>query len=363
MISFNDAKNLGIAILAVIGGFQVILAFLETLCRIIPNLNNQRVRLWRFLAEKWSFKKLEKKAIASDIENTVNEVVLNLRNELPNSWLSKAAIKWVDREIKEDDLSDGEMILRIRPLESQDTNLMNGVYVFFSKALFPETKEIIPLSIRKAAALQISRRTISNSKPFLTERFEKGILECAIKNDPAIVEYIEKYNRIDNKGFFTGSFLREIHEIATRAQFKELRNQMLEEVKGVLFHIEEFVGNIGNLRTIKWSRNGPATSYSFLLVAKPYHDGVDVYIKRVREKFSKGVERIYVMGTSQEKRFVEKVISEIAKLPECRLVEIFKLHKDYRGDRNGIGALFVKGGYDAATEQKIDSFFSDGIQQ
>ena len=363
MITLNDAKNLGIAILAVIGGFQVLLAFLETLCRIIPSLNNYRVRFWRFLAEKWSFKKLEKKAIASDIENTVNEVVMNLKNELPSSWLSKAAIKWVDREIKEDDLSDGEMILRIRPLENQDINLINGVYIFFSKALFPDTKEIIPLSIRKAAALQISRRTIANKKPFLSQQFEKGILESAIKNDSTIVEYIEKYNRIDSKGFFTGTFLREIHEIANRARFQELRNKMTEEIGGVVAHIEYFVRNIGNFNTIKWSRMGPATSYSFLLVAKPFHNGVEAYIKRVKDAFNKGVERIYVMGTNQEKGFVEKVISEIARLPECRLVEIFKLHKDYRGNRNGIGALFVKGGYDGETEQKINGFFGDEVQQ
>lgn len=81
------------------------------------------------------------------------------------------------------------------------------------------------------------------------------------------------------------------------------------------------------------------------------------------EKFGKGVERIYVMGTSQEKNFVKKVISEIAKLPECRLVEIFKLHRDYREDRNGIGALFIKGGYDGEAEQKINGFFSNEGQQ
>jgi len=363
MITLNDVKNIGIAILAVIGGFQVVLAFLEGLFRVIPSLNNYRVRFWRFLAEKWKFKKLEKKAISSEIENAVNEVVMNLQSELPTGWLSKAAIKWVDKEIKEEELVDGEMILRMRPLDSQDANLMTGIYFFFSKALFPETKEIIPLSIRKAAALQITRRTISNKKPFLTQKFEKGILESAVKNDPAIVEFMEKYECIDSKGFFTGAFLREIHEIATRSRFKELRNEMLGEVKGVLWHIKDFVDNIGVFNTSKWSRKGPATSYSFLLVANPAHINVDPYIKRVREKFDQGVERIYVLGAAREKGFVEKVISEIAKMPECRLVEIFKLHRDYRGDRNGIGALFVKGGYNEETEQQINGFFSEESQE
>lgn len=365
MIWIDFLKSLTIKdILAFVGGAAIVLGFIETLFRVVPHFGKLRTMFWGFLARKWKYKRLEKKAIASEIEDTVNEVVMDLQAELPRGWISKAVIKWVDRDIKEEDLTDGEMILRIRPMSSQDVNLINGIYFFFTKALFPETKEIIPQIIRKATALQIARRTISDKKPFLTDKFEKGILESSVKTDPAIVEFIERFEDIDNKGFFTGSFLREIHEIATRSQFKELRNKIGDEIKSVLEHIKEFAVNIhGDLPESGWSRKGPATSYGFLLVAQPYHGGVDPYLKRVRERFQDGIERIYVMGTSQEKRFVEKVISAVAKLPECRLVEIFKLHRDYRGDRDGVGALFVKGGYNKETEKEIEGFFNEEAGQ
>ncbi len=351
-INLNDAFTL-------IGKITIFIIFIEALFRFVPKLCKLRSKFWNFIARKWRYKRLEKKAIASDIETTVNEVVLELQSELPSGWLNRASIEWVDKDIRDSDLIAGEMILRIRPLEDQDTNLINGVYFFFSKALFPGTKEIIPTSVRKATALQISRRTINNKKPFLRNKFEKNILEPSIKENSSILEYIESFDDLDRKGFFTGGFLREIHEIAIRSRFKELRNKMEEEVKSVLAHIVDFVSNIPehNNPDWRWSRKGPATSYAFLLVAQPRHSGVRPYINKVKKHFQEGVERIYIMGAKQEKNFVKKVISAVAELPKSRLAELFKLNKDYRGELAGIGALFVKDGYDEDNESEIESLF------
>jgi hypothetical protein len=360
-MSWTDfIKNLTIKdILAFIGAATIVLGFIEALFRTIPRLGKLRTAFWGFLARKWKHKRLEKKAIAGDIENTVNEMVLELQSELPSGWLNRASIEWVDRDIKDSDFIDGEMILRIRPFADQDTNLINGIYFFFSKALFPETKEIIPANVRKATALQISRRTINSKKSFLRGRFEKSILEPSVKEDSSILEYIEKFDGLDRKGFFTGGFLREIHEIATRSRFKELRNKMEEEVKSVLAHIVDFVNNIPkrNNPDWRWSRKGPATSYAFLLVAQPYHGGVGRYVNKAKKHFQEGVDRIYIMGAKQEKNFVKKVISAVAGLPESRLAELFALNRDYRGELSGIGALFVKGGYDKDVEEEIETFF------
>ncbi|TSC94500.1 MAG: hypothetical protein CEN87_469 [Parcubacteria group bacterium Licking1014_1] len=170
--------------------------------------------------------------------------------------------------------------------------------------------------------------------------------------------------RLIIKVFFTGSFLREIHEIASRSKFKQLRNQINDEIKNVLEHIDDFVKNIHKNSSNGWSRKGPATSYAFLLVAQPFSWSVNPYVNRVKEHLTQGVERIYIMGTNQERKFVKNTISAIAKLPSCNLVEIFELNRDYRGDRNGIGALFVK--KDIAKEdadKKNESFFDKDEQK
>ena len=337
--------------LMVVGAIALILGLIKLLFELIPQLGRLKSDFWRWIAGKWKGRKLIKNAIASDIETHVNEVVADLQNELPTGWIKRASIKWIT-EIKDSDLEEGEMILRIRPLENQDQNFLSGVYAFFTRALFPRTKEVIPANARKAAVLRIAYRTITEKKPFLKQSFEDSFLETAVRDDPSVATYLGRYDRLDQKGFFTGSFLREIHEIATRARFHELRGRMNQEIDEILTHIEGFITNlerpIGNTRVPRatippggWYRVGPATSYAFLLVARPEHQGVRPYINRAQERSAQNIERLYVMGAKEQEPFARYVISEIAKLPNYKLVEIFNVNKDYRGTQGGIGALFV----------------------
>jgi len=349
-------------ILKVIGACTVILVFLQLLFVTVPKLGTLRKNCWKYIANKWKYKRFEKKAIALDIENAVNETVSDLQSELPAGWIPKASIKWVDKNIKENDLDNEEMILRIRPIGDQDENLINGIFFFFSKAIFPKTKDIIPENTRMAVALQISRRTIKDKRPFLINKFEDNLLESAIKDDYSIISFIDKFDEIDKKGFFTGSFLREIHEIATRSRFKKLRNNFDQELNGVLQHIQSFVQQMNRNSNAKWSRMGPATSYAFLLVANPNHSSVDPYVSQVKRHLLHGVDRIYIMGTYDEKYFVKKVISALSKIPNCDLLEVFDLNRDYRGNRNGIGALFIRGSLNQEVEEKIDKYFTNNIK-
>lgn len=328
-----------------IGAGALILGFIKILFEIIPKFGRLKSDSERYVAGKLKHKRLVKAAIASDIDTHINEVVSDLQKELPAGWIKKASIEWV-KEADETDLDEGELILRIQPLENQDANFLSGVYAFFSRALFPRTKEIIPDNARKAAVLQISHRTISDKKPYLQQRFEDSFLETAVREDPSIAEYLGKYENLDSAGFFTGTFLREIHEIATKARFQELRNRMNQEIDEILIHIEEFITSLQGatrkkIPSERWSRVGPATSYAFLLVARPEHQGTKPYLRQVQKQATQGIERLYVMCAKEQEYFARYVISEIVKLPEYKLVEIFNLNRDYRGTAGGVGALFV----------------------
>lgn len=339
--------------LMVVGALALVLGFLKILFEIVPQLGRLKNSTWKYIAGKLRSRKLIKNAIASDIETHVNEVVADLQNELPAGWIRKAQIEWVT-EVNDSDLEEGEMILRVRPLENQDQNFLTGVYAFFSRALFPRTKEVIPANVRKAAVLRIAHRTISEKKPFLTQSFEDSFLESAVRDDASVAIYLGRYDRLDQRGFFTGSFLREIHEIATKARFQELRSRMNQEIDEILNHVEGFISHLEgpsqneSNRTSRttippggWYRVGPATSYAFLLVARPDHFGVTPYVNRARERIKQNIERLYVMGAKEQEPFARYVISEIAKLPNYQLVEIFNVNRDYRGTQGGVGALFV----------------------
>lgn len=84
--------NLFKDILAIIGFLAIILSFLKLVFDVIPKLSLIKSKFWKFLSKKIKHKRLEKKAIASNIENVVNDVVVDLNKELPHGWIKKASI-------------------------------------------------------------------------------------------------------------------------------------------------------------------------------------------------------------------------------------------------------------------------------
>jgi len=343
-------------VLAVIGVIALVLGFLKLLFDVLPKLNFFKSKFWKFLSSKIKHRSLEKKAIASNIENVINEVVTDLRKELPSGWINKVSIQWIDKEIR-NEVEDGELILRIKPMESQDQNLMNGVFLFFTKALFPGTKEIIPPTIRKASVLHLSRRTISKKQPYIMKKFEKDFIEQSIQLDPNIANYIGDYTNIDKYGYFTGTYLREIHRIADNVRYTDMRSRIENEFKNILAHIKNFINSYPKTPDELWYRKGESSSYAFLLVAKPFHSNIWPYLKRAEEHYLNGIERLYVMGVNQERRFVKKIIKKITSETRYNLLELIELHKDYRGESGGIGAIFDAKALEKETEDIVDEFF------
>ena len=96
-----------------------------------------------------------------------------------------------------------------------------------------------------------------------------------------------------NHGGLIKSDLNPFTNVKNILKFKELRNEFEGELTAVLNHMKDFADNISkDYPEHGWFRKGPATSYAFLLVAKPSHyNSVDPYVKRVTELFQQGVGR------------------------------------------------------------------------
>lgn len=330
-------------ILAVIGGIVVVFTFIKLLLEVIPKLNKIKSDVYGSASRRIKHKGLEKRAIASNIESVVNESVSSLQKELPSGWIRKARIKWVQGK-SADELEDEELIIRIRPIENQDKNLMNGVFYYFSRALFPITKEVIPREPRKAAVLQLSRRTITINHPYLIKDFEKEYLEASIGVNPDIAYYLGHYNALDQRGLFTCVYLHEISRIAERIRYTAQRSQFASELKDVVDQIKAFIDNVPDIPEELWYRRTDISSYALLLVAKPaFWRKVDTYVNRARTHINSGITRLYVLGADKEKSFVRRVIRAIGKETEYTQVEGFEAHKDYRGESGGICAVYELG--------------------
>jgi len=353
ILSFTATHPLvgwGVALIA------LLVIAITALGNFMPGFEIVKSRVQAWIARRTKFQPLVKAAIRSDIQGHVNHAIRKMSRELPGGWITEMEVDWVEKERKIDFLNDGEVVVRMRPLESQDQNFVHATYHFLHKAFFPKTKRIIPAEYRDAAALMVAQRIVTEERQSSVRIFEDEVLEPAAEVNKKILPVMGRYRHIDGRGFFSGTFLREIQAIATEVRFSAMRASMPKETSDIIKHIEDFIhffearddGHHPHIPEDRWRRLGPITSYGFLLVARPAmaqggQFTIAPYLDRVREKLAEGIGRLYVFGTEPEKPFALSVIHSISRdIPEYELTEQFKLSHDYRGNLGGVGALFVR---------------------
>lgn len=311
------------------------------------------------LAGWFKYKYLQRSAIAANISAEVNIFASQLRGEVPQDWLPNMEIKWVQKESRDDFFREKRPVIRMRPVRNQDSNFVRGVHAFFGRSIFPSTSQIIPSALREAAALQITRKLIRQRRPSLKRVLDDEVIEPVVCAQPSVLQYLDRYDRLDRRGYFTGSFLREVHAIATEAKYLPARQTIERDIEEILGHNELFLTEYNRTQQTAqnpdermvpippelWSNHGAITNYGFLLIAAPRNaqaNNFRVFVNRARERAHAGVERLYVFGTRKEKTFARSAIEAISRqVPEMKLAATFKTEFDYRGDLGGIGALFI----------------------
>lgn len=319
--------------------------FIIRLSDTVNALKILKASIFKPLAKQFKYKILQRIAIKSDAESRVNDVVLDFKKELPKGWVNELHVKFVKEESTEQLIEDNKIVLRVTPLENGDSNFVKILYTYMKNCFFPSSKKVLTEVHFEATILQFCERAI-NKRSEYRKKFEDEILEPIIDKKDKVPGYLERLNKLDDKGFFTGIFVREIDNIATKARLTSKRKSMGDEYGKVLTHLEEFINKPqGKPRNdYVWKRKGPISSYGIILVAQPekaedhYING---YVNRGKEKALDNIDNLYVFGTEKEKDFALRVISAIKhNVPDYKYIETYQLYKDYRGKVGGVGALF-----------------------
>ncbi len=350
-----------ISLIIYAGFFSIIGSFLWALWKIFCSfglLKDYSVKGKIFLAEHFEYEKFKKDAISSDIENIVNNTILKVRKEFPEQWISGLSIKWVKEA--HDISTKKDLIVRMRPFENQDTNIINGIDLFLRKLLFPNNKDILPKTIKNAVRLHLSRRIIAEYKQYLLPKFESDFLEPSVIENPTIASYLGKYKKIDEKGFWSSIFIRESDAFLKKARFSNLRLRSEDEIQVIADKLGSIVDKMQDYREIPdedWYYETEGNSYSFILVAHPYNIGSNTYVDKAKKCDIKKIGHLYILGNKEEVSLTKRIIKLISReIPNYRLESVFDLYKDYRGERGGMGALFIHRHHSQIEENIIESF-------
>ncbi len=331
-------------ILGVLGAIDLGFRGLGTIGVLLPRTLSWNARLWHTISQHTTIRSLRNKAISSQIDEVLNQTVFELQPYLPKGWLKRARVEWVGSH-GPSHFRDGQIIVRIKPSNNSDHNLMRSLWAYFSTSIFPLTQEILPRDFVSAVALAVARTGIEKSHQYLLDEFDKSFLNTAADHDDPIWEYFADCVRLNDYGLLLGPLLREIDAAASSIRFRAERVRISDHIRGVITHMLSFQPFLmGNKRERDWIYQSSSWSYAFILVSRPpeTRPAIESYVRRAETDVQCGIDRLYILGRGDEREFVQDVIRATTSVRGLKGIDIFQLYRDYRGEVNGIGAMFSR---------------------
>ncbi len=295
------------------------------------------------LVKRFKFYKLEKEAIRSDIQGTVNRAVNEIANELPEGSIKPLEIEYIQESEENSFLKENKIYLRIKPVENESDNFLNVTRLYLELVLIPNSKSLLSIQ-QKRAVTYFTTRKIVQGKNRLIKKLHNDYYLPDTKKYNKLKNYFEEITKIDCRGLFFSVVLRTIERGADALLFK--KGSLEKEFDNILGYVCEFLEKLkeGNLEKQMWKYIHTGTSFSLLLVAAPHRArtlNTQPYVNRLKDNL-KSTDCVFVVFSKDEWHFGKKVSKAIETYGEVDLLETIYTNKDYREKSGGIIKLYSK---------------------
>jgi transcription antitermination factor NusA-like protein len=284
------------------------------------------IAAWFYRTFSWVSKRFEYGNVAYNIEATVNRVGKALDLSAPDALPYPMKISWAKSADELDSfLRKGEIVVTMQYSSNRERNLVVSTLAYFSKGLLPRARSYVDRSLMKATDFTVAKVVFNRSELELAiPYFFEYVLEPASEEDPALLDNLNRLDRIDNAGFFDRVFLREIKHLGDKV-YPALPNQRIwdeskefAEFLGIIAEKERGVDVPGGLMF-----PGSRIRTSLMLVARSWTRAVGVrpYLRRIQIDLNRGVEHMYVFARSKANiSLAEEVISETINKDMLRVI-------------------------------------------
>jgi transcription antitermination factor NusA-like protein len=282
-------------------------------------------------------RKIDRRAITTSIQDTVNGVCERINKEAPDILPHALKIEWVQSESPEAFIKDGKAVVRLKHYTNQDRNIVDATLLYLKVDLLPRAKNCLDNSLRKgceckiAAQIFASRRDTGAYDYFLEHEFNP-----AISSSAKFEQDLQMLEDIDSVGFFTRVFLEEVKQTGEKLLGSLSSHAIQEELR----NFAEFLQTIATKEKDEpLTFKGSKVKVAIVLVAKREtleKYGIEPYVRRTSRDVLEGYETIYISGWGED--FVKRVI-EIKKVIEGKIITVIRPYINYPirgGQVNGI---------------------------
>jgi hypothetical protein len=333
---------LGYILLGIVLGFYL----LEKIGKNLPLLNKFWAAVLVPIAKHIKWSRLQKSAIKNDIQGKVNTVAGLISKELPKGDVKTLEIEWVKNETKEALIKENKVLVRIRPIENQDENLLNVTQPFLETILIPKSRLLIG-EVQKKAVVHYSTKKIVAYDDKLLEKFHDLYYLPDSKRYKTLEDYFRKIEFTDTHGLFFSVMIRSLELTAETNRFK--KTDFSAEFAQILKHLVTFIENLGKLnipdsKDTIWRFRSSGVSYGLLLVGRPPMAKLgkkEPYLKRAEEHL-KVCDYLFLVFSNQERSFGQSVARSVEQLLDANFLAQVKTSFDYRGAQLGVVRIYKR---------------------
>lgn len=337
-------------------------SFIGLLCVIIKYYDNVKkifADLLSFCAATFGW--FKSKSAQSSVETVCQQTIKELNSIVPELNMPDCVLKWVKKDEHGNVvLKPGEAIVLLKYNRDNCQNVINTTSLYVKRTLLPISKPYMDEGVKKAVDFSVVRSFLNHSQlnnfviPQYLENNEEDINQYR--------ETFDKISKIEKEGLFSRVLLREYaiwgNKIAT-----EIPNNDHKKESVVLM---DFIYNIASrdydeLTPLSCVSNN--LKVAVLLVAKYetyYEKGLDPYVRRIKEGFSKGITTFYLLARNDKIEILEKVYGELIASGNFELQNGPKIYKDEFGRDNICYCIEIKKDSDfAVAYRKVDKAIQD----
>jgi hypothetical protein len=299
---------------------------------ILLLLNPEKVEiwssmLWRALSKIGTFfKSAHKQYVKHDLQGRLNEFSKSLLREAPFLAATRAQVEWTGSEVtRKGFLEEGQVILRLRRDDPEDTNFVHGAYMFVSTSLLFKAKRYISPSQRQAVDLYVTTRAIEQEKPGVVDCFLGEYLHPKLADPQSKTAcYYDALAKIDTGGLFYPVLLQELDFLGGKVFGGRQDDKIITEVDSLVDFLQPIaMRTVGEECNLNFERQ--YCRFAIVIVGKPFKvtPSGEVYVNYIRRNLiPKKIETVYVLSLHENKDVLDAICNAVSGVyDKCRVRE------------------------------------------
>lgn len=269
-----------------------------------------------------------KRYVKHDLQGRVNEFTRGLSKEAPYLAGKQVKVQWAEPPDvnREGFLRDGQVIVRLRRDDPQETNFVHAAYLVVSTSLLYKLKRYMSPSQGHAVDLKVTTDLLRVEKPSTVGLFlEEYLHPKTTKPGSKIPQLLDVFEAIDEGGLFYQILLQELEFMGDKVFLgaKHKNNKIVVEVTSAIQFLETVATrNVGEEVPLYF--DGDYCCFPIVIMGKrakmtPSGEVYTAYIQK--NLIPKRIETLYIVGTSENKNVIDSVCESVA--------EVFEKHRTH----------------------------------